>query len=339
MRAGLVTGQRRFELVDMPAPVAAPGLAVVDVARCGICGTDLHGFLSADPYNPAICGHEWVGTVSSTGADVHSVSEGDRVVGAVSAACGSCAECRAGRSAYCSPSFLGMIGRDAMAPPHGAFAAQIAVDARRLVKLDATLSDDAAAIVEPATVAWHAVQRTPPGANEVVVIQGCGPIGLLTLQCAIAAGAGEVVAIEPSAHRRALAEQLGARGITPEQAADEFVRVGADLVFECAGVASTIQQAVNLVRRGGRVNLVGLASGSATISPGAWLMKEVAVTASLGYLHHEFGEVIDLIARGRVTVDALHDRTVTLDELPAAIEALADDPSSAIKVLVNPTAG
>ena len=80
MKAGLVTGQRRFELVDVPTPQARPGTAVVDVHLCGICGTDVHGFLGADPYNPAICGHEFVGTVTAVGDGVTHLHEGDRVV-------------------------------------------------------------------------------------------------------------------------------------------------------------------------------------------------------------------------------------------------------------------
>ena len=80
MKAGLVTGLRRFELVEVPEPVARPGVAVAAVALCGICGTDVHGFASVDPYNPAICGHEWVGTVIATGDGVTNVAAGDRVV-------------------------------------------------------------------------------------------------------------------------------------------------------------------------------------------------------------------------------------------------------------------
>lgn len=338
MLAGLVTAPRRFELVEMPEPAAAPGLAVVAIARCGICGTDLHGFLGPAPYNPAICGHEWVGTVTDVGNGVTGVSAGDRVVAAVAPACGSCAECLAGRPAYCLPAFLGMIGRDALAPPHGGFAPRIAIDARRLVRITAAMTDDQAAVVEPTTVALHAVGRTPPRDGEIVVVQGCGPIGLLTLQCARAVGAAHVVAVEPSPLRRELALAVGAaEALTPDEAEDRFARSGADLVFECAGVAATIQQAVGLVRRGGRVNLVGLASGTATISPHAWLTKEVTATASLGYLHHEFAATIDLIIDGAVRIEPLHDRTVSLADLPAAIEALADDPSSAVKVLVDPT--
>jgi (R,R)-butanediol dehydrogenase/meso-butanediol dehydrogenase/diacetyl reductase len=230
-----------------------------------------------------------------------------------------------------------MIGRDPLAPPHGGFAPRLAVDARRLVPVVGAISDDAAAQVEPATVALHAVQRTLPHPGESVVVQGCGPIGLLVLQCARALGAGHVVAVEPSEHRRALAAAVGAHEtLSPDEARARFARAGADLVFECAGVPATVQQAVDLVRRGGRVNLVGLASGTAPISPGAWLMKEVHVTASLGYQHHEFGEVIELLADGALRVEPLHDRTVKLADLPAAIAALADDPGSAVKVLVDP---
>ena len=131
MKAGLVTGLRRFELVEVPEPVARPGVAVAAIALCGICGTDVHGFASADPYNPAICGHEWVGTVIATGDGVTNVAEGDRVVPGSAPACGACVECRSGRPDYCGLAFLGVIGRDALAPPHGAFAPRLALDARR----------------------------------------------------------------------------------------------------------------------------------------------------------------------------------------------------------------
>ncbi len=339
MLAGLVTGPRRFELVEVPEPEPGDALAVVQIARCGVCGTDVHGYLSDQPYNPAICGHEWVGMVSAVGAGVANVAEGDRVVVAAPPPCGRCAECLAGRADYCPVAFLGMVGRDPLAPRHGGFARAIAIDAARLVRVHAPLTDDQAAVVEPAVVALHAVDRMPPRADETVVVQGCGPIGLLTLQCALARGAAHVVAIEPAANRRALAIELGAHeAITPDEAGERFGRRGADLVYECAGVPSTVQRAVDLARRGGRVNLVGLASGRASIDPHTWLVKEITVTAALGHLHHEVAQIIDLIADGVVRTDPLHDRTVTLAELPAVIEQLAADPSSAVKVLVDPTA-
>jgi len=337
MKAGLVTGQRRFELVDMPDPVARPGTAVVDVHLCGICGTDLHGFLGSTPYNPAICGHEFVGTVRQVGDGVGHLHKGDRVIAGIAPACGQCPSCLAGRTRYCVSAFLGMIGRDPLAPPHGAFARAVAMDARRFIPVTRPLTDEQAAVVEPTTVGLHAVNRTPPRVTDTVVVQGCGPIGLLTLQVARAAGASHVVAVEPNEVRRALAVRVGAHeALTPEAARERFGSSGADLVYECAGVPATIQAAVDMVRQGGTVNIVGLASGNATISPHAWLIKEVTVVGSIGYLHHEFTDAMDLIATGKVQTDPLHDSTVALGDLPIAIERLADDPSSAVKVLVDP---
>lgn len=337
MRAGLITGLRRCELVEVPEPVARPGAAVVDVHLCGICGTDVHGFLSSSPYNPAICGHEWVGTVTAVGDGVGNVSDGDRVVAAIAAPCGRCGNCRGGRTAYCTTAFLGMVGRDALAPPHGGFAPRIALDASRLIPAVHGLTDEQAAIVEPATVALHAVRRTPPSVASTVIVQGCGPIGLLTLQAARAAGAGDVVAVDPNPVRRELALRVGATGaLTPQEAAERFGRMGADLVYECAGVPATVQSAVDFARQGGTVNLVGLASGQATINPHTWLMREITVIASLGYLHHEFPMAMDLIADGLIRTEPLHDRTVGLDDLAATIELLADHPAEAVKVLVDP---
>lgn len=338
MKAALITGLRRMEFVEFPDPVATAGKAVVKVDSCGICGTDIHGFLSSDPYNPAICGHEFSGVVSAVGPDVRNVSEGDRVVCGVSAACGRCAECIAGRTNYCSYAFLNALGRDPLAPPHGAFAPSVAVDALRLIRTNASLTPNQASIVEPATVAYHAVKRTLPMPGDVVIVQGCGPIGLLTLQAAKACGAGRIVAVEPNELRRRKALEVGAdEALSPDEARARFGSKGADLVFECAGVPPTIQAAVDLTRRGGRVNLVGLASGNATIAPHTWLVKEITFVASLAYNHHDFVETMDLMADGRIQVDPLHDKTVGLSELPETIAQLADDPSSAIKVLVDPS--
>jgi len=335
MKAGLVTGLRRFELVEVPDPAPVPGTAVIEVGYCGICGTDVHGFLSDQPYNPAICGHEFGGTVVAVGDGVTGIGDGERVVLGTSAACGRCAPCLAGQAPWCVSVFVDSTGRGPQAPSHGGFAPYVAVPARRLLAVPDGLSDTQVALVEPATVALHAVHRTPPRVGDTVVVQGCGPIGLLTLQWAREAGAGTIIAVEPHAPRRAVAEALGAVAVTPEDAA-AAVGTGADLVYECAGVPATVQRAVDLVRRGGTVNLVGLASGSATMQPGAWLVKEVTVVASLAYLRHEFAETMTAALAGRIDLGAVHDTTVGLSELPVAIERLADAPTSAVKVLVDP---
>jgi (R,R)-butanediol dehydrogenase/meso-butanediol dehydrogenase/diacetyl reductase len=229
-----------------------------------------------------------------------------------------------------------MIGRDPLAPPHGAFAPRIAVDARRLIPVSSSLSDVQAAMVEPATVALHAVRRTPPRPDETVIVQGCGPIGLFVLQCALAEGGERVVAVEPNPARRQLAASLGADAVwTPEEARAELADRPADLVFECAGAPAAVQGAVDLVRRGGRVNLVGV-TRTATVQPSVWAVKEVTLTGSIGYRHEEFASVMDFMASGAVKVEPLHDATVPLSEAAGAFASLAADSAYAVKVLVDP---
>lgn len=342
MHAALITGKETVELVEFPDPTPAPAGVVVDIAFCGVCGTDVHAFQSGRPYNPAICGHEWSGTVSAVGGEVSDFTEGDRVVVAAAPACGSCTACRRGQADRCQVSFLSALGRDPLAPPHGGFAPRLAVAASRVVKTDPRLTDEEAAQVEPATVAFHAVRTSALRLGDVAVIQGGGPIGLGTMQWVRAGGAGVVIVVEPNEQRRALALELGAHhSVAPGDEADELVTslthgLGADIVYECVGRPFAVQTAVDFARRGGAMCLIGLAEGDAPISPGAWLIKEIAVTSSLAYLHEEFEMAMGMIADGRVSVEPLHTSTSSLEGFATALADLASGNSDQTKVLVNP---
>ena len=357
MRAALVTGRRSIEHREFPEPQPSPGRAVVQIGYCGICGTDLEPWLSGEPYNPAICGHEWMGEVSAVPADVKHVREGDRVGIGIAGACGRCDACRAGHSAYCEPAFAGLVGMGPLAAPHGGFAPAIAIDAGRIYRVQDGVSDEAAAMLEPATVALHAIRRAqlPVGAGCVVL--GAGPIGLLTLQCALAAGAGAVLVIEPHPARRRKALELGAcAALDPSSPASEaspgeasgealaegvravFGAVGPDVVFDCAGLPSTIQQSADLVRRGGVVSLVGLSAHPAQIQPGAWLAREVTMVASLAYLPEEFEVTMGLVQDGRLRCEPLLTSRAPLDGIQDAFERLHSSPEE-IKILVRPRTG
>ncbi len=342
MYAAVITGRHRVEVIEVPEPTPSPTGVVVDIALCGVCGTDLHAFQSGAPYNPAICGHEWVGTVSAAGAEVRGVAEGDRVVVAVPPSCGRCAPCRAGQTAHCSTVLLAATGRDVRDPRHGGFAERLAVGADRVLKAHPSLSDVEAAQVEPATVAFHAVRRSALRLGDVAVVQGAGPIGLTTLQWVRAGGAGTVIVVEPNAGRQELARLLGATEVVaPGEAATTAVRaatngLGADIVFECVGRAPAIQSAVDLARRGGSMCLVGLADTDATIVPHTWLVKEIGVTAALAYTHEEFDLAMGMIADGRVRLEPLHSSTVGLGALGDALTELGSGRSAQTKVLVDP---
>jgi len=340
MHAALITGKETVELVEFDEPTPANEGVVVDISLCGICGTDIHAWQSGSPYNPAICGHEWVGLVSAAGHEVTSVFEGDRVLVAVPPACGTCAPCRAGHTAVCDTVFAHATGRHPSAPAHGGFAPSIAVAADRVLGVAAEISDTEAAQIEPLTVTLHAIRRAAPRPGDVAVVQGAGPIGLLTSQLAKLSGAGSTIVVEPNEARRQLALDLGAdHAVGPDDAA-EFVMtetggLGADIVYECAGVPSTIQTAVNLTRRQGRMCLIGLASGTAEINPAIWLVKEVTVTTALAYTHEEFAMAQSLVADGRVQLDPLHSRTVGLTDLNDAIGDLSSGAGD-MKILVDP---
>ncbi len=342
MRAAIITGLQQLDVIEVPEPEPAPDGAVVDIALCGICGTDIHAYQSGAPYNPAICGHEWVGTVSAIGGSVRNVAEGDRVVVAVPPPCGSCSACRAGQTLWCSSVFLSATGRDVKHPAHGGFAPRLAVKASRLVRANSSLSDEEAAQVEPATVAFHAVRASRIRLGDVAVVQGAGPIGLTTLQWVKAAGAGEVIVIEPNVQRRSLAAELGATitcgaGAEAEQLVREHTKgLGADVVYECVGRAPAVQSAADLVRRGGSVCLIGLSDTPASIVPGVWLVKEIQLTAALAYTHEEFDLAMGMVADGRVRLSPMHSSTASLDNLAAVMADLAGGTSAETKVLVDP---
>ena len=342
MLVGLITGREQVELFEFPEPAPSPTGVVVDIAFCGICGTDVHAYRSGDPYNPAICGHEWSGTVSAKGTLVRRLDVGDRVVVAIGAACGRCGACAAGQYRHCSKVFLSAVGQDAGAPVHGGFAPRIAVEADRVVKTHPGIDDAAAAQVEPATVALHAVRHSGMRLGDSVVIQGAGPIGLATMQWARLAGARSVIVIEPDDRRRELAVELGAHvALSPGGADENQIRdltqgLGADVVFECVGHSDSIQHAVDRCRRGGSVSLIGLAESAATIQPATWLIKEISLTAALAYLHEEFEMAMSMIADGRFQTRPLHTSTVSLSKLSETFNDLATGVSDDIKVLVDP---
>lgn len=343
MEALLITGRGRVEARPFPDPKLVAGGAIVDVLRCGICGTDVHAYQSGDPYPPGLCGHEWVGRVRDVADDVRSLAPGDRVSVGILPPCGACVQCRAGLGAWCHPAMMSLGGFDPRGSAHGAFAPALAASAERLVRVPDSISDEAAAMIEPATVAYHGVRLGGIRLGDFVVVQGAGPIGLFALQWVRHAGAREILVVEPSPTRAALARALGATSTCAPAEVEERVMdatggLGADAVVECAGRPETIQSAVDRVRRGGRVTLIGLSDRDATIKPGIWLMKEVTVRCSIAYEQRDFAPVVAMLADGRLRAEPLHTRTVGLSRLAEAMAELAGGPARDVKVLVDPSA-
>ncbi|HEY9562605.1 MAG TPA: zinc-binding dehydrogenase, partial [Nocardioides sp.] len=204
------------------------------------------------------------------------------------------------------------------------------------------VSDVEAALVEPAAVTFHAVRRTAAELGAVVVVQGAGPIGLLTAQHARNAGAGRIIISEMSQARREVARSLSFTDVVaPDQlqaSLDEASNgLGADVFYECAGVASLLQPSAGFCRRGGTLSLLGFPLTESTVSYGDWQQRELRVVSSLAYNHEDFIGAIRAIASGRVDVTPLHTGTVGLGELGTILEELDSGKSAHAKVLVSPS--
>ena len=344
MRAGLITGRERLEFREFPLPEEAPpGAAVVAVGLCGICGADVVAFKDGEPYAPVLSGHEYGGTVVSVGEGVTDLAPGDRVVAGVPPACGRCRTCLAGLAHRCEGIFGSALGSDPLTPQHGAYAQRVTVRAARLIRIPESLDFVQAAMVEPATVAQHAVNRRPPRIGETVAVLGAGPVGLFAAQWARIAGA-RVVVVEPSERRRKMAQEIGADEVV-EPGADALAAVrdttnglGAAVVYDCAGSRSSLLGSPELTRPGGAIMLVGVSHAEVPAPLRALLIKELDLMTSLAHLHHEFGTTIDAMARGALLAAPLHDLTVTLDELSGALAELAGG-RDRVKVLVDPSGG
>ena len=266
MKSLLLKDYLQLELADFPQPQPGPGEVLIRVAACGICGSDVHGYdgTSGRRIPPIVMGHEAAGLVAATGAGVTRFKPGDRVTFDSTVYCGECAFCRRGEINLCDRrEVIGVSCGDYRR--HGAFAEYIAVPERILYPLPETMSFPEAAMLEAVSVALHAVHVSGrrEGTNRLVVI-GAGMIGLLTMQAARAAGAARVLSPTSMPPALNLARSLGVDEALNLSGADLTREIlnqtggfGADIVLEAVGRNETIATAIDCVRKGGTVTLIG----------------------------------------------------------------------------------
>ncbi len=208
MPAAVYVGDGRMAVQDLPVPVPGPDEVLVEVAQCGICGSDMHLVLEGYARAGTVLGHEWAGTVVAAGAAVSGWEPGARVVSNPTAGCGTCRPCRRGRPSVClsreAPDYLSF---------GGAFCRYLAVRAEQLLRLPDTLSTRAAALTEPTAIAVHTVNLSQVTSDDRVLVTGAGPVGLLTVAVLLARGVTDITVSEPSAARRARAAAVGAAAV------------------------------------------------------------------------------------------------------------------------------
>ena len=335
MRAVKVAEDRRLVLVECPALEPAPGQALVEVAYCGICGSDLH-FRDVPELFPAgtVPGHEFSGRIVSLGDGVRGWSAGDRVCVLPFGQCGKCATCRAGNEQVCPHAVTGGVGLGTGRP--GAYAGQVVVDERMLFSLPDSVDDRAGTLVEPLAVATRAVDLARVDPDEPVLVLGAGPIGLLTALVLRHRGARQVVMCSRNPARGERAAVLG----LVTRSLDEVARTPRDegpaWGFVCGGTPAAAQLAVEALRPLGRLLLVGLALAPLDLAAPAIVLKELEIRGVIAYRRVQFQAAIDMLAAGAIPVDELITEIVPLADAEAAFQSLTARGSEKIKVLLAP---
>ncbi len=271
MKALVLAEYNHLRVEGAPRPEPGDTGVLVAVKACGICGSDVHGMDGSTGRRqpPVIMGHEAAGVIAEVGRRVQGWTPGDRVTFDSTIYCGQCSFCRKGLVNLCDRRRVLGVSCDEYRQD-GAFAEFVAVPAHILYRLPDEVSFIQASMVEPVSVAVHAVGRTPVTLDDTAVVVGAGMIGLLIIQALRAAGCGRIAAVDLDPKRLELARKLGASSAIKADEADvqeEILRWtagrGADRAFEAVGGAETLTAAIQSVRKGGSATLVGNASPSA----------------------------------------------------------------------------
>jgi (R,R)-butanediol dehydrogenase/meso-butanediol dehydrogenase/diacetyl reductase len=348
MKAAVWYGKKDVRIEDFPDTPPEKGFVKAKVYWCGICGTDIHEYedgpimIRMDPHPltgigpPVVLGHEFSGEVVECGRGVDRLKPGNRIVTNTLYTCGTCYWCRRGQYPICAN--LGAIGLAS----HGAFAEYINVKADQCYLVPGQVENEVAALVEPLAAAVHAVRRGRVLEGDSVAVIGAGPIGLMAIQAARAAGAGQLFAIEISKIRGEKAVTYGAIHLNPlgkgyvEALRDHTDGVGPDVVIECVGAPETGPMAVNLVRRGGRAVIMGVFSKPCELNFNDLVFPEKEVIGSLCYVD-EFETVLRLLADGRLSGQGLITGRIVLDDLiERGFKELIQNRERHVKILVKP---
>lgn len=335
MQVSVLRGIGDVAVEEREIPRPSPGEVLVEIRSVGVCGSDVHYFEHGriGPYvvdSPMILGHEAGGVVAAVGAGVRSLAEGQRVSIEPGIPCRSCTQCLSGRYNLCPDV------RFFATPPHdGAFCQYVVMPAAFVHPVPDTVSDDAAGLVEPLSVGVWACRRAgvTPGSN--VLVTGAGPIGLIAAQTARAFGADTVTVTDVNQHRLDLAARLGLATVNVAETSPADAGIEPDVLLECSGNARATWDAVSTVARAGRVVLVGMGGDEVRLPLSYVQDRELVITGAFRYAN-TWPAAIELVASGRVDLDAMVTGHYTLDEVESALTASRSDPTM-VKAMVTPS--
>ncbi|HHV96844.1 MAG TPA: galactitol-1-phosphate 5-dehydrogenase [Clostridiaceae bacterium] len=343
MKALVLKEYMKFSYEDVPDPEVGDDDVLIRVKACSICGSDVHGMDGSTGRRipPIIMGHEASGVIEKKGKNVEGFNVGDHVTFDSTVYCGKCYFCKMGKINLCdNRRVLGVSCEEYHRD--GAFAEYVSVPYRILYKIPDDVSFERAAMVEPLSIALHAVNRTPISLGDIAVVIGSGMIGLLIIQVLVTAGCSKVIAVDIDQNKLDMARNFGAftglKADTVNVEKEVFELTdgrGADVAFEVVGINSTVNTAVNCVRKGGFVTLVGNLSPEVKLPLQKVVTREISINGSCAS-SGEYDRCLDMISSGKVNVDAFISAVAPLSEGALWFEKLYKAEPGLMKVILKP---
>lgn len=342
MRAAVMTGVGRVELQERPMPEIGSDDVLVRVAYVGVCGSDMalfqNGYIGESVVpGPMVLGHEASGVVVEVGENVWNLSPGTRVAMEPGVPCLACEFCKDGRYNLCRDVYFWA----SLPVVDGAFQEYVRHPAGFCHVLPEPVGLLEGALIEPLSVAFHAVQRSGAGIGDSAVVLGAGCIGLLTLLTLRAAGIRDVVVIDLVDNRLELARRLGATTMNAASSPDIFAELsarfgyGPDVVFETAGNRVTMDQAIRIAKPGGTITFVGYTKdGRADLNVNLLIDKELTLTTVFRY-RGAYPKAISAVASGAIALDEIVSAVYGLDDVQQGLEHAVHDKANVTKCVIR----
>lgn len=338
MKSLLYQGPRKLELVDCKAPVPGAGEVLLAVKACGICGSDVHGYLGITGRRiPGVAmGHEFSAVVAGLDEGVKDYNIGDRVVVQPIDACWECTYCREGNNNLCSQrSLIGVL------EVQGAMAEYICVPERLLVPLADSCTFEIGALAEPLTVAYAAVNKIDDYSGKTVLIVGAGMIGLCILEMLKFKKPERIIISDLSNKRLQRAKRRGADEIINPMEQDYIQALSdltdgemCDISIEAVGVEAAVNQSIRALKKNGKTIWAGLSQKEIKINMHDVVVPQCTIIGSMNYTHREFTEVVELLAAGKIQTDGLITTYIYLDEAADMFEKIHEKPDDYLKVII-----
>lgn len=339
MKCVAIKGKKQLGVSNIDTPISKNGSVVIDVKKCGICGSDIHYWDLGVPSN-LVMGHEFCGTVVDPG-DREDLKFGDRVTGLPISPCGKCEACTNGNPQYCPETWTYAVGLSLTNP--GAYAEKTSVRSDLVIKVPDNITESEVAMVEPTAVGLHAVNLADVKIGDKVLVVGAGIIGDICALLAKLNGASYVAVSETNINRAKKAVDLGCADEYFDAKDPDFLTkvrrecpFGYNIVFDCSGNSAAVTSALLNAKPNGTVVLVGVSVDSITIPSALIVMHELKVYGAIGYTVDEFKECVELMANKEIDMTKFVDDIVGLNDVQKAFERLTSGTDSAVKILIDP---